>query len=391
MITIRVTDWLSRSVRPVRGQALIMFTLMLGTVFLGVTAAAVDISHQHALRRRLQNAADAGALAGAEVYRQERNASAAVAAAQKYVADNLPATGFGDVLDTPSGTGSSMVEGVEVVGDDVRVALRHNFEGIFSQAIGMPTLNVGARAKATILPPDAILPVVAKRFNKGRTDLALNDPLQPSPLTREDALCAGGGPISVWPNPPGTLMTGINCTAASASSPGPEIVLLGQGVTPNEPSQDNSFRAWVIPDIRNLHTGTPTYLAGVSGSVNSNKNYVEEYVRSAGGFTIDPSRPAPAVGDSLGAFTGTNAGLIVDAVDARHRPGDTVVAMVWDGTVFKAGTSDTSDRYVFILGYAMFRIQTVTSNSITARAVSGPEPTPSSFLRARRVALTAWN
>jgi len=53
-----------RSYRKQSGQVLIQVALMIGVLLL-MAALAVDVGNMYAERRRMQNAADAGALAGA--------------------------------------------------------------------------------------------------------------------------------------------------------------------------------------------------------------------------------------------------------------------------------------------------------------------------------------
>jgi Flp pilus assembly protein TadG len=49
-----------------RGVTIVIVAIMIA-VFIGFAALAVDISHLYVVRNELQNAADAGALAGARV------------------------------------------------------------------------------------------------------------------------------------------------------------------------------------------------------------------------------------------------------------------------------------------------------------------------------------
>ncbi|MDO3378431.1 TadG family pilus assembly protein [Geoalkalibacter halelectricus] len=54
----------TRTMRQERGAVLVMVAVLM-TVFIGITALAIDLGHLHVVRNELQNAADAGALAGA--------------------------------------------------------------------------------------------------------------------------------------------------------------------------------------------------------------------------------------------------------------------------------------------------------------------------------------
>ncbi|MCD6416191.1 MAG: pilus assembly protein TadG, partial [Planctomycetes bacterium] len=58
-----------------RGQVIVLFAGLV-VLLLGMCALAVDVGMLHATQARLQNAADAAALAAALQYVQERNAAA---------------------------------------------------------------------------------------------------------------------------------------------------------------------------------------------------------------------------------------------------------------------------------------------------------------------------
>ena len=65
------------------GQALIWFALSL-VVLLGIAALAIDVGRLYGERRRMQNAADAAALAGAHELCQGRSDADAIAMANDY-------------------------------------------------------------------------------------------------------------------------------------------------------------------------------------------------------------------------------------------------------------------------------------------------------------------
>ncbi|MDQ3327130.1 MAG: pilus assembly protein TadG-related protein [Chloroflexota bacterium] len=388
------TGVLQKLGEPIRGQVLVLFALMLGLVFLSVLAAAADVSHMHIERRKLQNAADSAVLAAAEEYKVSQNSAASTAAARGSVERNAPyVTDF-----TVVGSGTGLQNGIQFSGESVRVALRYEFEGFFSGAIGLPTLDVGARARALISPPEVYLPITVKRFDEGRTDLPLDSPLQPDPAgaqtrnQRTDYLCGGTGQITEWPSPygiPPAQLQSANCsTPPSPTNPGPEGYLVGSGVRPNAPSAvGESIRGWVVPEIRNWHTGSPTCYHNFSCTVNTAKNEVADYVAKFGGTSTDDAMPAPAVGESVGMITGTSAGLTVKSVQARYAVGDKVLAMVWAGTVY---ASSSGNRYVFIVGYAQFTITAIDANSIKVRAVSGIKSSPIQLMDQRLTSLSAW-
>jgi Flp pilus assembly protein TadG len=93
-----------------RGQTMIQLALML-VLLLGVAAIAVDVGFGYLERRRMQNAADAGALAGAYAICQGEPASVAITKAKLYMKANGVSDGDifpGDVtVGTAGGSASS--------------------------------------------------------------------------------------------------------------------------------------------------------------------------------------------------------------------------------------------------------------------------------------------
>lgn len=337
-----------RCLAPAHGQVLILFALLLGFVFMGVLAAAVDLANLHAERRRLQNGADAAALAGAEVYKRSGDASRGVAAATQYVNKNVG----GLTLSPNQGTGTSLTRGIEAQNMEVRVALREDVDGFFSGAIGFPKLTAAARARAALTASDAVVPLGVKRFDRGRTDVPIA-----SGDTRIDYMCQQGTTISQWPSP---LTAPSSCAEASDASDltkGPSIPLVGPDVAPNAPSNSNSYNGWITLDVRNL-AGTPQYYHGVNssgGSVNSIKDQSLDYIRKYGSYPEDANNPLPSPGDSVATFSGARVGQIVDAMNGRYRPGDKFLAVVYDGTVYRKPdfqlSANNRNQQIYRTGY----------------------------------------
>jgi hypothetical protein len=116
--------------RGEKGQAVVVLALSL-LVLIGFAALAVDGSNAYAQRRAMQNAADAGALAGVRALAVE-DASAAYKAAQEYVLDH---------------NAGGQVE-VTVAGQEVTVIARKSFSTFFARAVNVFSLDAGARAAA---------------------------------------------------------------------------------------------------------------------------------------------------------------------------------------------------------------------------------------------------
>ncbi len=63
----KISKWVSNLKKDIRGQ---IFVLAAGTLpmIIGMGAIAVDVGYVYGARNEMQNAADAGALAGAQVW-----------------------------------------------------------------------------------------------------------------------------------------------------------------------------------------------------------------------------------------------------------------------------------------------------------------------------------
>ena len=118
------------------GQALIWFALSL-VVLLGIAALAIDVGRLYGERRRMQNAADAAALAGAHELCQGRTAADAIAIANDYaIARN------GAQWATPEPFGAGTTE----KGMDVTVGETVN--NVFAIFLNANSTAVSAHAKA---------------------------------------------------------------------------------------------------------------------------------------------------------------------------------------------------------------------------------------------------
>lgn len=372
---------------PQSGQTLVLFALLMNLVVVGVAAFAVDFAVMHAEQRRLQNAADAAALAGAETFKRTGNATSTIASAQSYVARNTSSNvEMTPPPSLPSG-GAEMTHGIDVEQRGVRVALEAGVPAIFSRALGYDTLTIRARAMAGIKPPDSVLPAAVKRFDRGDMDQPIAN--QSNPKTRKDALCADtesdnelitawpGGATPDWSAP-------SSCVAASVAQPGPTVSLIGgNDAKPN--SGTSSFRGMVLFEQRQLHTGSTRSCHGYTGSPSTYKGEVEAYTSSYGGFAVSVDCPLPAVGESVAGLPGTNAGTIIAALRKRYREGDLAIAAVYEGKYY-------GGDYVFIRGWALFKFVGGDSNEIKVRAVSSIYSSANSLaLRTgHRVALVAW-
>lgn len=118
-----------------KGQILIQTAVLL-VVLLGFAALAVDVGKAYAERRRMQNAADAAALAGARALCMNQGADAAHAAGVRFLLENgVPEANTGG-------------DAVTVDGNWVRANALIESEALLSGVLGINSTNVTAQAAA---------------------------------------------------------------------------------------------------------------------------------------------------------------------------------------------------------------------------------------------------
>lgn len=129
---IRLYQSITQRFASERGAVLIYVALIL-PLLIGVAALAIDGSNAYAQQRRMQTAADAAALAGAQRLALGGDSAAVQSAVQSLATANR-ATGFTwAAIDGNTG---------------VRVTVERTFDTFFAGSIGRPTLTVGATAAA---------------------------------------------------------------------------------------------------------------------------------------------------------------------------------------------------------------------------------------------------
>lgn len=123
--------------------AVAVIVAILMVVLVGVTALAVDVGYLMTVRRQLQTAADAAALAGCRILADGGTEAAALAEARLYASRNdySPAGGL-YVLDT--------VPDTEVTPTSVQVTCQKDAESFFARIFGVTTSPVRATARAEI-------------------------------------------------------------------------------------------------------------------------------------------------------------------------------------------------------------------------------------------------
>lgn len=135
-----------------KGQSLVIVALIM-VALIAMLAFALDGGNTYFQRRNAQNAADAAAIAGANVYCKDGNASAAQIAAQNYA--NINGFALADFS----------INNIAVPPDDVPeifVRTQDTFDTFFAGFIGRPQMTVEAVASAACCTPIAaeyIMPV----------------------------------------------------------------------------------------------------------------------------------------------------------------------------------------------------------------------------------------
>ncbi len=121
-----------------RGQTLVVFAVML-VALMGMLALVIDMGNIYAQRRQMQNAADAGALAGARALALNQGVDAAEAAVAELTGRN------------GASSHSSTISASRVT-----VTAHKTFPTYFAAVIGVPTFNVQATAEATYRAPSSL-------------------------------------------------------------------------------------------------------------------------------------------------------------------------------------------------------------------------------------------
>ena len=164
---------MSKRMRRENGQSLILVAILL-VVFIGILALVLDGGYSFFMRRNAQNAADAGALAGARVYCDYINSDINLGIelgkdkALEYVHEN-------DALVYPNDSTTDIV----ISGNKVSVDTSIEFDNFFGRIFGRENTEAVAHAAAGCYSPtvaEGVLPVV----------WFCQPPLDPETATSED-------------------------------------------------------------------------------------------------------------------------------------------------------------------------------------------------------------
>lgn len=337
------------------GQSLVLFTLLI-FAFIGMLALALDGGYGLYQRRIAQNAADAGALAGASVFCNLRRdpdlslsyvQSEAIQAALEYVQRNQAASSVGDI---------QIASTLNITGTIITVPTHITYDSFFGGVLGIDQVTVRASASAGCFAPSSGTGVLPVAWSCGPPALELptmapectlettvvepepdmcsyedGDPIYiitDSRTVTEDVLCqSAGGWVNCDINGDGT--DDVHLLSGGMRS---WLDLTGEGSTP-------IYRSWIrdgFPDTVRRHTWAP----GDTGVVADLYGTIHDY--RLHDITIVP------IFDIF-----CSQGDRVSCINAHRHPEDVVEP---DGTTI-------SNDYFHIIDFALFYVKCVEAQS----------------------------
>lgn len=329
-------------------------------VLLGMAAVAIDAGRFLTQRRFVQNAADAAALAAANVV-VSQSSTATVATARQAARDVLAIDLAGSPVGAPIFTAAEppVFNGPQVAADlangilladatgtplpdtasldavsDVRVALSGPVDFTFGRVVGVTSGTVSAQARVGF--NGDLLPIAVRRYYSppGPTSPALN-PCPEPPNQNAFTDLASTIATSCTGQRDSTNPLGFDVrTHASPTSPGPTVTLIGQGAKADNSS---SFRGYIALDVRNFQDQySRVYFNGVTAGTSANMLKGLEATWIAKGYPGPgfPPVTSPAdPNDQVAIMDGNSAGIVISGIKSRYNVGDRVLAAVYDGTV----------------------------------------------------------
>ena len=331
-----------------RGQVIVVFALAL-VALMAAAGLAFDVGRFYSEKRFLQNAADAAALAAANSLIRGNTPSQADTDARSVLTRNFANDPTGSNPQLPpttpvyeaghAGDPVYLVNGILISGGDVRVAVQSSVSYTFGRAVGLGSNTIGAQARART--NGNVLPIAVRHYvNAPGPNTTTTTPCAPAGsdfqdlVSTADTSCLGtvtNGALRTAPTP-GLDFDSTNPSNDTAHH-GPIIAIVGQGAAP---SNNASFRGFVVLDIRNFANSTSNvFYNGVTAGTNPNtlKSIESGWVTTGyPGPAFPPVISPPDPNDQVGLMDGNSAGLVVSAVQGRFAPGDEVLCAVYSGT-----------------------------------------------------------
>jgi Flp pilus assembly protein TadG len=320
--------------RDAHGQVLVIVALLL-TVLLAFSGFAIDIGRQVAERRHVQTAADAGALAACHSLIAGESDSAASADARETALANLARSPAGATATIApdgapvyesghAGDPAYLTSGILISGTSIRVAISSTLSTTVARAIGITSLDTGARARCQLQGGPA-LPLVARRY--------LNAPGPGNGFVDNAATAATSGNGQVDTVSP----TGYDTrTPASEAQPGPAVDLYGPKA---KAANDSSFRGFVALDVRNFEATTSRiYYNGVTPGTNVNTLKNQEGAYIVGGYPgpgFPPVTTPADPNDQVATINGNDSSMVLGNFSQVFNVGDRVLFALYNGTVMQ--------------------------------------------------------
>lgn len=327
---------------------LVIFVLAIVGLF-AAAGLAFDIGRFYTEKRFLQNAADAGALAGANALIRGDSQAAADAEIRAVLLENLTGSPNGSPPNLPpaspvyesghAGDPSYLANGILVSGCEVRVALQSTVTYTFGRIVGLRTNTIGGRAHTKC--DGNVLPIAVRRYvNAPGPNSGAASPCSPNSnqftdfFSTADTDCLGtdsDASLRTTPNA-GTSFDTSN-PGSDPTNHGPVMTILGQGA---QPSNGSDFRGFIALDIRNFATSTSQlYYNGVTASTTNNtlKAFEANWITQGGypGPAFPPVISPPDPNDQVAVMSGNDTGVAIDAVNNRFAAGDEVLVAVYSG------------------------------------------------------------
>jgi len=309
--------------RKEKGQSLVMFVFY-AIVFIAGIGLAIDVGMQVHLKLRAQGIVSNACIYAASSVFHGENAEAAFY--QSLVANKIPTEGYRPT----SGSGTNLIRGITIESASVRTAIRYETPTFFLNIIGIRTMTISAHARCGTTGA-RLTPIAVKHsaweesYNSGEA---------------VDVLGKGAeADVDSGNNYRGAVYPFIWCVNSAAD------------MTPN----GNCPYQQIFPPL----TSSPP-------SAQSVKQAIE-----ACWSGITCNRVLSQVGTRLPIVSGTsNAQLVKSAEDAGLVVGVRFVAIIYDGTVTSPDPGYGSWENVAVMGYALFEVTKVTTNTISAKAIS---------------------
>lgn len=373
--------------RAEAGQVLVIFAVSI-TVLFAAAGLAFDVGRFYSERRFLQNAADAAALAAANALVRGDTTAQAIAQAQDILTRNFASSPSGVPPALPpstpvyapgyAGNPDYLINGILISGSDVRVAVQNPVGYTFGRIVGLGENTIGGQARVSTTGD--LLPIAVRHYINapGPTSGALSpcdgdtNDFQDL-VSTADTSCLGtetNGSLRQAPSP-GMAFDPAN-PGNDPSNHGPIIALVGQGA---QASNSSSFRGFVCLDIRNFQSSSSNvFYNGVTAGTNANTLKAIEAAWVGSGYpgpAFPPATSPADPNDQIAILSGTNSGIIIDAIDGRYVPGDEILAAVYSGTVMTIPDFALTVASTVTIGTTQNRNGAITMSATRNNAFTG--------------------